>query len=93
MPALCRTQSGLRDKGWISDISPEGCRVTTNGLFVREGLRVTIRPDGIEGLSGIVRWIEGNTAGIQFDAPVYGPVVDHLARLHNAGKPVALTLS
>jgi len=91
MAAQCRTSTGLRDKGWISDLSAEGCCVTTNGLFVREGARVLVRPEGMEGQSGVIRWVEGNRAGIQFDAPIYGPVVEHFAALHAAGKPVHLT--
>ena len=89
--AQCRTQSGLRDVGRISDISPEGCCVTTNSLFVRVGLRVLIKPDGMEGLSGIVRWIEGNRAGIQFDTPLYGPIVEHLSSRHGSGAAISLS--
>jgi len=89
--AQCRTQSGLRDSGRISDISPEGCCVATNSLFVRVGLRVLIKPDGMEGLSGVVRWIEGNRAGVQFDAPLYGPIVEHLSNQFAAGNPVSLS--
>jgi hypothetical protein len=91
MKAQCRTQSGMRDVGRISDLSPEGCCVTTNSLFVRVGLRVLIKPDGMEGLSGIVRWIEGNRAGIQFDTPLYGPIVEHLSAQHADGTPVSLS--
>lgn len=86
LAAQCRTQSGLRDRGHISDISSEGCCVTTSSLFVRVGARIVIRPDGMEGLTGIVRWIEGNKAGVEFDTPIYGPVVDHLAQLHGQGR-------
>jgi PilZ domain len=89
MTAQCRTQSGLRDKGTISDISPEGCCVTTNALFTREGLRVMIKPEGMEGLSGVIRWIEGNKAGVQFDSPLYGPVFDHLCASHQGGRAVS----
>ena len=93
LAAQCRTQSGLRDRGHISDISPEGCCVTTNSLFVRVGARIVIRPEGMEGLTGIIRWIEGNKAGVQFDSPVYGPVIDHLAAVHAAGRPVGVSRS
>lgn len=90
MTAQCRTQSGLRDTGYISDISPEGCCVSTNCLFFRVGTRVVIRPEGMEGLTGVVRWISSSQAGVEFDNPVYGPVIDHLAEMHFASKPVAL---
>ena len=76
--AGCRTQSGLRDEGWIANISAQGCCVETHSLFVRIGARVIVKPEGLEGLSGTVRWIEGNRAGIEFDSPIYGPVLEHL---------------
>jgi len=49
---------------------------------------VVIRPEGLEGLTGVIRWIEGNRAGIQFDRPIYGPVFDHLAAIHARGQQV-----
>lgn len=91
LAATCRTQSGLRDNAYISDISPHGCRLTTSTLAVRIGLRIVIRPQGLEGLSGVVRWIDGEYVGIEFDAPLYEPVVDHLSRLHAAGEPVGVS--
>lgn len=91
LAATCRTQSGLRDNAHISDISPQGCRLTTCTLAMRTGLRIVIRPQGLEGVSGVVRWIEGQDAGIEFDTPLYEPVVDHLSQLHAAGKPVGVS--
>jgi hypothetical protein len=91
LAATCRTQSGLRDSGYISDISPHGCCLTTNALSVRVGSRVVIRPQGLEGLTGTVRWIEGQHAGVEFDTPLYEPVVDHLGRMHGAGQPVGVS--
>lgn len=91
LPATCRTQSGLRDDAQISDISPHGCRLTPNTLAVRIGLRLVIRPQGLEGVTGIVRWIQGQQAGVEFDTPLYEPVVDHLSQLHAAGRPVTIS--
>lgn len=88
MSATCRTQSGLRDKCDISDISAHGCRLTTSTLVVRIGGRVLIRPQGMESLSGVIRWIEGQVSGIEFDAPLYGPVVEHLSAIHAAGESI-----
>lgn len=82
--AQCRTASGLRGSGEITDITAEGCCVTADSLFFRIGTRVVIRPEGMEGLTGVVRWIEGMRAGIEFDSPLYGPVVDHLANQNSA---------
>ncbi len=89
--ATCRTPSGLRDQGRIADISPQGCRLTTNSLALRIGAHVVIRPQGLEGIGGVVRWIDGQHAGIEFDTPLYEPVVDHLSQIHAAGNKVGLT--
>lgn len=78
--AHCRTQSGLRDRGRITDLSPEGCCVVTNALFVKAGVRVLVKPDGMEGISGVVCWVDSTRAGVRFDKPLYAPVVDYLAR-------------
>jgi hypothetical protein len=91
LPATCRTQTGMRDNAFIADISAEGCRMTTNSLAMRVGLRIVIRPQGLEGLTGVVRWIEGQEAGIEFDTPLYGPVLDHLSNLHAAKKTVSVS--
>jgi hypothetical protein len=82
LTAQCRTQNGLRDQGEISDISAQGCCVRVRGLLFRVGTRVVIRPQGLEGLTGIVRWVDRDFAGIEFDRAIYQPVVDHLLRQH-----------
>lgn len=90
LAAQCRTQSGMRDRGEISDITSEGCCVKTNSLFFKVGTRVVIRPDGLEGLTGVVRWIAGDKAGVEFDRPIYGPVIDHIADKNRIGGTVNL---
>lgn len=84
MAVQCRTQSGLRDSGEISDISAEGCCLRMRGIYFRVGTRLIVRPAGMEGLSGVVRWVRGDLAGVEFDRPIYGPVFEHLAAAHAA---------
>jgi hypothetical protein len=91
LAAACRTQHGMRDNAYISDISPRGCRLATSTLAIRVGLRIVVRPQGLEGLGGVVRWIDGQDAGIEFDTPLYEPVVDHLSQLHLRGMPVGVS--
>lgn len=79
MTVQCRAQSGLRDNGEIFDISIEGCRVQIFGIYFRVGSRVVLRPQGMEGLPGVVRWVSGDMAGVEFDRPIYGPILDHIA--------------
>ncbi|MBB4858217.1 hypothetical protein HNO88_001536 [Novosphingobium chloroacetimidivorans] len=91
LPAQCRTTNGLRDSGEISDISTQGCCIRTETLMLRVGSRVIIRPDGMEALGGTVRWIAGDCAGLEFDRAIYGPIVDHLVRLHEQGAQIPVS--
>lgn len=91
LPAQCRINSGLRDRGEISDISAQGCCIKTDTVLFRVGSHVLIRPNGLEALGGTVRWIAGDCAGLEFDRMIYGPTVDHLVRLYEAGEPVEVS--
>jgi hypothetical protein len=91
LPAQCRINSGLRDRGEISDISTQGCCIKTDTVLFRVGSHVLIRPAGLEALGGTVRWVAGDFAGLEFDRVIYGPTVDHLVRLHEAGEHVEVS--
>lgn len=80
IPARLRTRSGFADHLVIHDISREGCRVESLAITVHAGDPVVVTPSMLEGFCGTVRWVEGNSAGIQFATPLYGPVVEHLYR-------------
>lgn len=80
LPARCRSRSGFLDWAVISDISEGGCRIDSLGLVFAEGDRVVVRPEGLEGLCGIIRWTKRHSAGIEFERPLYPAVVDHLQR-------------
>jgi hypothetical protein len=43
---------------------------------------VTIKPSTMDGIAGVVRWVSAEGAGIEFDCPLYGPVVEHLQRAY-----------
>lgn len=90
LPARFVTGGGVRDAGIIVDISSEGCRVQFSHLFSRIGTRVVIRPEGFDGLNGVVRWIHGDCAGIEFASKLYGPVLDHLIAKYRDGTPVSV---
>jgi hypothetical protein len=82
LAARCRTMGGMRDEAYLCDISTHGCRIVTRSLYLSVGMRVTIKPEGMEGFSGVVRWLGADGVGVEFDRPLYGPVVDHLCALH-----------
>ena len=87
IPARCRTRSGFADRLMIVDISRQGCRIESLAITVHAGNRVVITPPMLEGLCGTVRWMSGNSAGIEFATPLYGPVVDHLHREYHTFLP------
>jgi hypothetical protein len=89
MAARCRSSTGLRDEGWLEDLSAEGCCLVTRAICFRVGARIVIRPDGLEGVTGVVRWISANRAGIEFDHPLYGPIIEHLWTRHGDHTAVA----
>lgn len=82
LPARCRSRSGFLDNVVMTDISPEGCRIERRGIGVLPGDLVTLRPVALELISGVVRWVGGDTAGIRFDNQLYGPVVEYLHRTY-----------
>lgn len=81
LPARCRSRSGFVDHVVISDISEGGCRIDSLGLVMGVGDMVVVRPEGLEGLCGVIRWVKGHSAGIEFDRALYPAVVDHLHRM------------
>jgi hypothetical protein len=45
------------------------------------GDMVVVRPEGLEGLCGVIRWVKAHSAGIEFERALYPAVVDHLHRV------------
>jgi len=62
-------------------------------MELEPGRRIVLRPDGMEGLPGTVRWAGSEFAGIEFDDPLHPAIVDHLCRLHPDEERVALELA
>ncbi|MDF8335014.1 PilZ domain-containing protein [Novosphingobium cyanobacteriorum] len=62
----------------LVDLSVSGCRVKVLGSSIAAGQLLIVRPEGIEGLEGVVRWVEDGEAGIEFNRPLHPSVLDHL---------------
>lgn len=80
LPAQCRTQTGMFGSVEIMDLTSDGCRIFAKALPMRVDQRVVLKPKNFQALAGLVRWIEHDFAGIQFESPLYAPVVEHLQR-------------
>ncbi len=76
----CKSRSGKSDDVIISDITAHGCSLTSRITRFKPGQPVLLRPESLELVCGTVRWASGIRAGIEFDKPIYEPVLDHLVR-------------
>lgn len=77
-----RNVYGVKASGRVIDVSSHGCQVELRSGYLREGQFVSIRIASLEPWVGIVRWGDLKTYGIEFSNPLYGPIVDHLAKNH-----------
>ncbi|WP_338466143.1 PilZ domain-containing protein [Novosphingobium sp. ZN18A2] len=75
-----RHKVGVLSKGVMTDISERGCRLEMPSCGGKAGQVVYVEIDGIEPWPGVIRWIEPDALGVEFVNPLYGPVVEHLAR-------------
>ncbi len=91
LTARCRTSSGLRDAAELTDISTHGCCVACKGLIFDVGARLFIQPEGMEGIASVVRWVVKDKVGVEFDVPLYEPIVEHLSSLHPRRTPFTVT--
>jgi hypothetical protein len=77
----------------LSDLSLTGCRIEAVYLTLFVGQRIILRPEGLEGLNGIVSWWTGPSAGIKFDTPLHPSVVDFLVAAHpDENRPIAVEI-
>ena len=78
--ARCHTSRGQSLDGQMTDLSASGCRFYSQRTPLGVGEIVSVRIDGLEGVLGRVRWVQGSVMGIRFERPLYEPVVEHLAQ-------------
>ena len=91
--AKCRGSMGRMSDIILSDLSTDGCGVTIAEGLLKPGQLVVVRLQSLEGLAGKVVWVRGTKAGVKFDRPLYGPVVDHLVRVQLTTAPPRNTVT
>ena len=80
MPGRVRHNITRRANVAIADLSAHGCRIEAAEAEVAIGSPVFVRLDGLAPLRATVRWQDGAIAGLEFDHPLYIPVLDHLLK-------------
>lgn len=82
-----RAENGLRSLGHMIDLSAGGCCIEAEDKPPRIRSRIILRPEGLDGLAAQVQWVRGRQFGAAFDRPIYGPVLEHFLRKHDAFAP------
>ena len=75
-----RTGSGVPKDVSVLDISEGGCRFFDKFGRLIPGARITVRIGAIGPIEATVRWCEDQIVGVEFDNPIYGPVLEHIRR-------------
>jgi len=79
--AVCRT-AAVKLTAMVSNLSADGCCLTTGWQQLMPGQRLTVRIGDLDGLPAQVCWVDGLRAGVAFERSLYGPVLDHLVEQH-----------
>jgi len=67
----------------LVNINAGGCCLTTGGVTLQEGTPVLVRFESGDSLSGIVRWFDGDKAGLAFPYHLPAARVEYLRREHS----------
>jgi hypothetical protein len=80
LSAQCRTSRGGVSDIQVLDLSEVGCLIDKRMISMQQGDRVLIKLEGLAYLPATVLWIEEGEAGLSFEQPIYGPVLEHVRR-------------
>ena len=87
LTATCRGSMGRMSDIILSDLSTDGCGVTAAEGLLKTGQLLVVRLQSLEAQAGSVVWVRGKKAGVKFERPLYGPVVEHIVRLQLTAAP------
>lgn len=62
----------------LLELTEGGCMLDARGWSVKPDERVLVRLPGTGEIGATVVWIEDRKAGVAFEEPLYGPVIDHI---------------
>lgn len=65
-------------EGRLMNLSPGGCKVLDRAGIYKPGDTVWLQFEAMEPWKGVVRWVEGEQVGIEFERPFHPSIVEHL---------------
>lgn len=60
----------------VLDLAEGGCMLDSRGWGVKPDERVQVKLPGLAEMGARVVWIEDQRAGVAFEEPIYGPVIE-----------------
>ena len=78
--AKIRARKGTISDIRVLDLSLAGCIIDRRALSLARDERVLIKLPGLALMACYVCWMEEHTVGLEFEQPLYEPVLDHLLR-------------
>jgi hypothetical protein len=78
LKAKCRAPGGGVSEISILDINELGCLIHKGWMRIENGERLLLKMSGLEYKLAYVSWVEDEQAGLSFEEPLYGPVLQHL---------------
>ena len=78
LSALIRYRTRNKMEMQVLDLSAGGCLVDARGWSIKPDEVVSVKFPDMAYIAGRVVWIENSRAGIAFDEPLYGPLLEHL---------------
>jgi hypothetical protein len=73
-----RTGSGIARDVVVSDLSTRGCKFFDKHCNIDVGAAISIKVGSIGPLTARVRWVTGQTVGVEFDSKLHESVLDHM---------------
>jgi len=64
----------------VTDLTVDGCCIVLQNVELRLKQQVSIKLESLDFIKGRINWSSESGAGIEFERPLYGPVVEHLLR-------------
>jgi hypothetical protein len=80
--AHCRSGAGAAIDLRVLDISAAGLMVERRAWNIQPEQRVLVKLEGLGYQPAIVLWVEEDKAGLQFEQPLYEPVLAHVLDGH-----------
>jgi len=85
--ADCRYRSRKIGNVEVYDLSAGGCVLDQRAWSIDEGERVLIKLPGLDFMATEVVWLWQHKAGLRFEQPIHGAVLDHLGQFELAIPP------